>query len=226
MFFDVPDPAYTTSDEAKARFRVAVKIALGFIALIWIIECFNLWFDLELERFGVRPRELAGLSGILLAPLLHHDFVHLIANAVPLLVLGSGMFYLYPQASPKVIPAVWLGPGIAVWLFAPKDSIHAGASGLVYGFAAYVFLAGVLRRDRRAIAASLLVSFLYGSMVWGVLPIEPHVSWQTHLAAGLIGLALALALRRLDVPPLKRFAWEAEATALDSEDDVGPSQHY
>ena len=220
MLFDVPDPAYTTSAEAKARFWAAVRMALGFVALLWIIECANLWFDLELERFGVRPRDWVGLPGILFAPLLHHDFAHLIANAVPLIVLGSGMFYLYPQSAPKVIPAAWLGPGVAVWLFAPKDSIHAGASGLVYGLAAYVFVAGVLRRDRRAIAASLLVWFLYGSMVWGVLPMEPRVSWQTHLAAALIGIVMALALRRLDVLPRKRFAWEDEAAVSNAEQDI------
>ena len=90
-----------------------------------------------------------------------------------------------------------------------------GSSGLVYGLASYVFVAGVLRLDRRAIAASLLVSFLYGSLVWGVLPIQPGVSWQTHLAAALIGLALAIALRRLDIPPRKRYSWEDEAGERD-----------
>ena len=108
-----------------------------------------------------------------------------------------------------MIPAVYLGPGIAVWLFAGA-SVHIGASGLVYGLVSYIFVAGVLRRDRRAIAASLLVSFLYGSLAWGVLPIKPEVSWETHLAAALIGLVLAIALRRLDIPPRKHYAWEDE----------------
>ena len=126
------------------------------------------------------------------------------------------MLYLYPNSALKVLPAVYLGPGIAVWLFGRASSIHVGASGLVYGLVSYVFVAGVIRRDRRAIAASLLVSFLYGSAMWGVLPIEPGVSWETHLAAALIGLLLAIALRRLDVPPRKRYAWEDET---DDDDD-------
>src|SRR5712691_893908 len=210
MQIHIPDPAYTSSDRARANFRLAVKIALGFVALIWLIQLLNWGLDLELERFGVRPRELAGLPGILLAPLLHAGFAHLIANSLPLLVLGTGMLYLYPNSALKVIPAVYLGPGIAVWLFARAASVHVGASGLIYGFVSYIFLAGVIRRDRRAIAASLLVSFLYGSAVWGVLPIEPGVSWETHLAAALIGLALALALRRLDIPPRRRYTWEDE----------------
>jgi len=205
----IPDPAYTSSEQARANFRLAGKIALGFVALIWLIQLLNWGLDLELERFGVRPRQLAGLPGILLAPLLHGSFAHLATNSLPLLVLGTGMLYLYPSSALKVIPAVYLGPGIAVWLFA-RASVHVGASGLVYGLVSYIFVAGVIRRDTRAIAASLLVSFLYGSLAWGVLPIKPGVSWETHLAAALIGLVLAIALRRLDIPPRKRYAWEDE----------------
>src|SRR2546427_10496621 len=115
------------------------------------------------------------------------------------------MLHLYPNSAIKVIPAVYLGPGIAVWLFAKESTIHVGASGLIYGLVSYVFVAGLIRRDRRAIAASLLVSFLYGASVWGVLPIEPGVSWETHLAAALIGLALALALRRLAIRPRRPY---------------------
>ena len=205
----IPDPAYTSSERARANFRLAVKIALGFVALIWLIQLLNWGLDLELERFGVRPRQLAGLPGILLAPLLHGGFSHLFANSLPLLVLGAVMLHLYPNSALKVIPAVYLGPGIAVWLFA-RASVHVGASGLVYGLVSYIFVAGVIRRDTRAIAASLLVSFLYGSLAWGVFPIKPGVSWETHLAAGLIGLILAIALRHLDIPPRKRYDWDDE----------------
>jgi membrane associated rhomboid family serine protease len=211
MRADIPDPAYTSSARARANFRLAARIALGFVALVWLIQVLNWALDLDLRTIGVRPRELAGLSGILLAPLLHSGFAHLLTNTVPLLVLGTGMLYLYPNSALKVIPAVYLGPGIAVWLFGKASSVHVGASGLIYGLVSYIFVAGVLRRDRRAIAASLLVAFLYGSLVWGVLPIERGVSWETHLAAAIIGLALAIALRHLDVPPRKRYDWEDEA---------------
>jgi len=214
MQIHVLDPDYTSSERARANFRLAFKIALGFVALIWLIDIVNWALDLELQRFGVRPRQFAGLPGILLAPLLHGGPVHLIANSLPLLVLGTGMLYLYPNSAVKVLPAVYLGPGIVVWLFA-GGGVHVGSSGLVYGLVSYVFVAGLIRIDRRAIAASLLVAFLYGSMVWGVLPIQPGVSWQTHLAAALIGLALAIALRRLDIPPRKRYSWE------DEEDEQG-----
>jgi len=209
MQIDIPDPAYTSSERARANFRLAFKIALAFVALIWLIGLLNWGLDLGLERFGVRPRELAGLPGILLAPLLHASPSHLVANSLPLLVLGTVMLHLYPNSAVKVIPAVYLGTGIAVWLFA-RESVHLGASGLVYGLVTYIFVAGLIRRDRRAIGASLLVCFLYGTLAWGVFPIRPGVSWETHLAAALIGLALAVALRRLDIPPRKRYTWEDE----------------
>jgi membrane associated rhomboid family serine protease len=209
MQIHVPDPAYTSSVQARANFRLAIKIALGFIALIWLIQLLNWGLDLGLERFGVRPRQLGGLLGVLVAPLLHSDFSHLIANSLPLLVLGAGMLYLYPNSALKVIPAVYLGPGIAVWLFG-RASVHIGASGLVYGLVSYVFVAGVIRRDRRAVAAALLVYFLYGTLAWGVFPIKPEVSWETHLAAALIGLILAVFFQKLDIPPRKRYDWEDE----------------
>ncbi len=209
MEIHASDPAFTDSQRARANFRLAVKLALGFVALIWLIQLLNWALDLGVEDFGVRPRELAGLPGILFAPLMHSGFAHLIANSLPLLIVGTAMLYLYPSAALLVLPAVYLGPGIAVWVFA-RGGVHVGASGLIYGLVSYIFVAGMIRRDRRAIAASLLVSFLYGASVWGVLPIEPGVSWETHLAAAVIGLALALALRRLDIPPRRRYTWEDE----------------
>lgn len=216
MQIHIPDPAYTSSERAQANFRLAFKIALGFVALIWLIQLWNWGLDLGLARFGVRPRELGGLPGILLAPLLHDGFTHLIGNSLPLLVGGTMMLHLYPNSALKLMPAVYLGPGIAVWLFA-RGSVHVGASGLVYGLVSYIFVAGLIRRDTRAIAASLLVSFLYGTLVWGVLPIERGVSWETHLAAGLIGLALAIVLRHLDIPPRKRYGWEDEKDEYQDE---------
>ena len=209
MDVDIPDPAYTSSERARASFRLAFRIALCLVAFLWLIQSVNTAFDLGLGRFGVRPREWSGLPGIVLAPLLHASFGHLIANTAPLLVLLTAMLHLYPGSAVRALPAIFLGPGAAVWLLG-RASVHIGASGVVYGLVAHIFLAGVIRRDRRAIAASLLVYFLYGSLAWGVLPIQPGLSWETHLAGGLIGALSAMALRRLDIPPRRRYAWEDE----------------
>lgn len=205
MQVDSPDPAFTRSAKARDNFRLAARLSLGFVGLLWLIPL--LGWGLGLERFGVHPRQWIGLPGILVAPLLHVGFRHLIANSVPLLVLGTVMLQLYPTAAFRVLPAIYLGPGIAVWLFA-RDGIHVGASGLVYGLVSYIFVAGIMRRDRRAIAASLLVAFMYGALVWGVLPVKYGVSWETHLAAALIGMLLAIAMRHRDNPPRTRYSWE------------------
>jgi membrane associated rhomboid family serine protease len=217
MQIHMPDPAETGSEQARANFRLALKIALGYVTLLWLIHLVNWGLDLELEQFGVNPRQLRGLSGIFFAPLLHASFAHLIANSLPMAVLGTGMLYLYPKSAVSVVPVVYLGSGIAVWLFG-RASIHIGASGLVYGLVSYIFVAGLIRRDRRAIAAALLVSFMYGALVWGVLPIESGVSWETHLAAALIGVVMALVLRRLDIPARTRYSWEDEPEEFDGPD--------
>jgi membrane associated rhomboid family serine protease len=214
MQFDLPDPRYTHSAPSRALLALAMRLAAGFVVVLWLVHLMNWGLGLDPLPFGVRPREWLGLVGIVTAPLVHGDFAHLVANSVPLLVLGAVMLFLYPHASLRVLPAVYLGPGVLVWLFG-RDSVHIGASGLVYGLVGYVFVAGLLRRDRRAIAASLMVLMLYGSLAWGVLPIQPRVSWETHLAAAVIGVLAAFALRRLDVPPRKRYEWEDEPPEED-----------
>jgi membrane associated rhomboid family serine protease len=216
MRVDVSGPSDTGSEQPRADFRLAANTALAFVALLWVIQLSSWGLDLELERFGVLPRQLTGLPGILLAPLVHAGFIHLIANSLPLIVLGTTMLHLYPKSALRVLPAVYLGPGVAVWLFA-RSSIHVGASGLVYGLFSYILAAGIIRRDRRAIAASLLVCFMYGALVWGVLPIKPEFSWETHLAAALIGVVLAIMLRHLDIPPRTRYSWEDETDEFEDQ---------
>ena len=209
MQLNLPDPSSTHSARARANFRLALKISLGFVALLWVIFLLNWSLGLGFEHLALYPRQLDGLSGILFAPLLHGSLSHLFSNSVPLIVLGTGMLYLYPGSVLGTFSGVYLGTGLVVWLIG-RPSLHLGASGLVYGLAAYIFVAGLLRRDVRAIAASMLVYFLYGTLAWGVLPIRAGVSWETHLIAAIMGVLLAFRYRRLDVPPRKRYAWEDE----------------
>jgi membrane associated rhomboid family serine protease len=209
MQFDVPDPAYTHSARSRARFRLAIRIAIAFVALLWLIDFVNEALDIGPETSGIRPREWAGLPGIVFAPLVHAGFEHLIANSPPLLVLLTTMIFLYPTSTVRVLPAVWLGAGVVVWIIG-RESVHFGASGLVYGLASHVFVAGLLRHDRRAVAASLAVWFMYGSLIWGVLPSRDGMSWETHAAGAAIGIVSALLLRRVDVPPRKAYEWEGE----------------
>jgi len=216
MEFHTPDPSHTTSERASANFRLALALALAFVGLLWLIQLSNWALDLGPGDLGIRPRELGGAVGILFAPLLHAGFEHLISNSVPLIVSATTLLYLYPHCAGWVLPMVYLGPGVAVWLFG-RSSVHLGASGLVYGLVSFILVAGLLRRDRRAVAASLLICFMYGALVWGIFPIETGVSWETHLAAAVIGAVLAIALRHRDIPPAKRYTWEDEPAEIEGE---------
>ncbi|HEY1325888.1 MAG TPA: rhomboid family intramembrane serine protease [Casimicrobiaceae bacterium] len=225
MYADLRDAVYPDPARARANFVVALKLSLAFVALLWLIQVVISAPEVRIGDLGVRPREWTGLLGILTAPLVHGDWAHLVGNSVPLVVLGTTMLHLYPKSSRVVLPAVYLGPGIAVWLLARGGASHIGASGLVYGMFAYVLVAGIIRRDRRAVAAALLVCFLYGALVWGVLPIEARMSWETHLAAATIGVLLAFALRERDIPMRKRYSWEQEDATPAQFEDVDPSRY-
>ena len=122
------DPGFTASVRTRANFRLALRIALGFVGVLWLIQLSNLALDLGPANLGVRPREWSGLIGVLFAPLLHGGVEHLLANSPPLVVVATAMLYLYPQSSMRVLPAVYFGPGIAVWMFG-RSSMHLGASG-------------------------------------------------------------------------------------------------
>ena len=223
MALGKPDPRYTQSRRARSSFRLALKTTLIFIGILWTIFIFDAVFGLRLGRFGLRPGSVSGLIGILSAPLLHGSFQHLLSNTIPLLVSLTATLYLYPASSVRVIPLLWLGSGAIAW-YIGRPSLHFGASGLIYGMLAYVFVGGILRRDMRSVSVSLLVGFLYGSMIWGVLPIRPNMSWEMHLGGAMMGCLLAILYRRWDQVPLVRYDWEDDDAVPEwypetSEDD-------
>ena len=207
MHLGKPDPRLTSSSRAHRNFQLALKTALVLLGVLWTILIFDSVFNLGLARFGLRPRDLQGLLGIFTAPLIHGGFEHLFSNSLPLVVSLTTILYLYPRSAMRVIPVIWLGSGVLGWVIG-RPSLHFGASGLVYGLLAYVFISGMLRLDMRSVAVSVMVWFLYGSMIWGVLPIRPNMSWELHLSGAIIGVALAIVYRRWDVTPVKRYAWE------------------
>src|SRR5690606_9771465 len=134
-------------------------------------------------------------------------------------LLASLTLYCYPRAARVALPMIWLLSGLGVWLFA-RDSFHVGASGITHGLMFFLFVIGLLRRDRLAVATSLVVFFLYGSMLLSVLPGEERVSFEYHLAGAAAGLLAAILLRRRDpVPPRKRYSWEDEEDRLQPAGD-------
>ncbi len=197
--------------------RSAFAVAVSFSLLLWLIKLVEFLGGLDFSQFGIYPRQLDGLPGILLAPFIHGSFAHLFANTAPIIVIGTMLLYGYPRSAKVLLPVVYLGGGSAVWLFA-RDAYHIGASGLTFGMLFFVFTVGALRWERRAIAISLVVFFLYGSMIWGVLPSTPDVSFESHLSGALIGIVLAFLLRYRDPEsPRKQYGWEREAETDDYE---------
>ncbi|MDJ0656729.1 MAG: rhomboid family intramembrane serine protease [Xanthomonadales bacterium] len=202
-----PDPNYVTSERSKNNFKLALKATAVFVGVLWAIHMVNWGLDYSLNRFGIWPRNASGMVGVVAAPLLHSGFAHLFKNSLPLLVLGTGMLFVYPNASARALPAIYVGTGLLVWLFG-RGNIHIGASGLIYGMLAFVFFSGIVKRDARGVALSMLVFFLYGSMTWGIFPQGNSVSWESHLAGAVVGTVLALRFKAWDIPPRKRYDWE------------------
>jgi len=214
MQLSKPDPNFISSKKAQKNFLLAVQVSLGLAAVLWFILITDAYLDLNLARFGLRPRTATGLWGVMTAPLLHGGIEHLFSNTLPLIVSLTTLLYLYPNSSVRVLPMLWMGTGLLAWAIG-RPSLHIGASGFIYGMLAYVFVSGMLRQDLRSIAVSMLVWFLYGSMVWGILPIKPDMSWEMHLSGAILGIAMALLYRRWDRVPVKRYEWEDDDTVPD-----------
>lgn len=179
-----------------------------FVIVLWCIEGYFQGAGDRAYSMGNHPRNVDGLLGIFLSPLIHAGIDHLLANSAPLLIVGTGIWYFYRQIATRVIAMIWIFTGFWVWLMA-REEYHIGASGLVYGGVVFLFFSGVLRKDVRLLAVSLLVVFLYGSLAWGVFPIDPTQSWETHLAGSLAGLFAAVYYRDRG-PRRKVYQWEIE----------------
>lgn len=148
------------------------------------------FFDLDFKTFGIFPQKIEALKGIILTPFIHENFNHLLSNTFPFFFLSLAIFYFYRKQAYRVLIACWFLTNFAVWL-GGRFAWHIGASGLVYAFASFLFFAGILGKDRRFIAISLLVIFLYGGMIWGIFPGKINVSWESHLFGFLSGFIVA-----------------------------------
>lgn len=187
-------------------------IPLIFPLILWIVHSVSIVFDISFVTLGILPREISGLVGIFFSPLIHENFSHLFSNTLPLIVLGYGVFYFYPNAAYKVITFVYLITGSLVWLFA-RTAYHIGASGIVYSFVAFIFFSGLFRRDNKSISLALVVIFLYGGLVWGVFSGAENISWESHAFGALSGIIAAFIYRKIDPP--KKYDWEDEEDKVD-----------
>jgi membrane associated rhomboid family serine protease len=198
----------------------SIVLPFLFVFLLWAIWAIEVIGDYNFGVLGIYPLRLSGLIGILTAPLIHADFSHLASNSVPLLVLGSALFYFYRDLALRIFVLIYLLTGAWVWL-AARPAYHIGASGVVYGLAMFIFASGVIRKHSGLMAVALVVVFLYGSLVWGIFPEffpEQNISWESHLLGLVAGLILAMYFRN-EGPQRRRYEWELEEEMEEMEEE-------
>jgi len=201
--------------EEKKRFVYSLVFPAFFLLLLWAVKLVEISMELTFVQGGVYPRRWSGLMGILFSPLIHGDWKPLLDNSMPVLLLSLALFYFYRDIAYKIWGLIYLLGGIMLWGVG-REAYHIGASGLIYGLAAFLFLSGFIRRVRSLTAISLLVVFWYGSMVWGLLPFDYEVSFEAHITGAVSGLVLATLYR--DEGP------EPERRELDEEEEHGDSK--
>ena len=211
-----------TKNIERERFLDAVKYPTIFLVLLWVIRGIEVFFKIDLSPYSLYPKHFSGLVGIITAPLLHADLGHIAANSIPVWVLGTGVFYFYKEIAWKVMLITYTMTGFWTWIIGRSvDEYgfavhHLGASGLIYAWAFFLFFSGVFRRSVQLSAISFLIIFLYGSIVWGLLPLEKAVSFESHICGALSGLVCAFYYRK-EGPQRKRYKWEDEEE--DDEND-------
>ncbi|HHM20766.1 MAG TPA: rhomboid family intramembrane serine protease [Bacteroidetes bacterium] len=168
----------------------SIRISLQFIVILWTIHFLQISTGWDFGRYGVFPREVFGLRGILLSPLIHSDIQHLFSNSAPLFFLSVMITYFYRRIALHSMLMIYLLTGLTVWLFG-RRVFHIGASGVVYGLVSFVFWMGIFRRSIKSVILALIVTILYSSYILGILPNQEGISWESHLLGGLTGIFTA-----------------------------------
>ena len=182
--------------EEHLKFSPAVfTIPLLFVFTIWFVYWLEIKVGWNFNKLGIFPRNFSGLKGVFCSPFIHSDTNHLFNNSVPLFVLSACLFYFYTKVAAKVLIYGGLVTGLLTWIIA-RESYHIGASGIVYLLFSFVLFSGIIKRNYRLVAVSFITIFLYGSMVWYVLPIKEGMSWEGHLSGLITGFVLSLLYRK------------------------------
>ena len=193
-----------------------------FVFLMWMVKIVEVLFGIDFSDYGIYPLTARGLEGILFSPFIHASFSHLFNNSLPLFFLSVALFYFYSEVAIKVFLWTYFLTGLLVWI-AGRAAYHIGASGLVYGLASFLFFSGIIRRYFRLIALSLLIVFLYGSMVWGLFPgVYKNVSWESHMLGFFSGVVLAIRYRN-EGPQKPVYEWMEEEETMPGEDEENSS---
>ena len=192
---------------------IVIAFPLYFVLVLWIVFWLEANYELYLNKYGLYPRTFKGLRGIFFSPFIHSGIKHLFNNSLPLLILLSSLFYFYRKIAFKVLIYGTLLSGLLTWFIA-RDVYHIGASGIVYLLFSFILFSGLIRKYYRLIAVSLIVIFLYGSMIWYILPIKEEISWEGHLSGFILGLLFSFIYRNHGPQPLQ-YDWEDEDYSED-----------
>lgn len=209
----------------RKKFLGSLIIPLIIVAVMWAVMIIEVSLGVDLNRYGLIPHTVQGLIGILTLPFLHGNWEHLMANSVPVIVLGTALYYFYPTLANRVMLITYLGSGLLTWCLGNPNTTHVGASALIYGLNLFLIVSGFIRGNRQLIVISLIMVFLYGSFIWGMIPslAKPqNISWEGHLSGAIIGIVLALLLRK-EGPQKEVHHWEEDDDKNDSEDDDAES---
>jgi len=179
----------------RASFFASSAVPFRLVFLMWLFFSVQFYTGIDLGVLGIRPRTFGGLIGIFLAPLIHGDYMHLLSNTFPVLFLGIILYFFYDRIAGTVFFRSYFITNLMVWLFAFRDSYHIGASGLVYALTSFLILFGFLRRDFLSLLIATGILILYGGVfISGVLPVDPRISWESHLSGALVGAVTAINL--------------------------------
>lgn len=206
----------------KQKFFISLLFPGFFLLLLWLIKLIEETGGYDFGKFGLYPLDLQGLRGIFFFPLIHGSYEHLINNSAPLLVLSVALFYFYRPIGYRVFLLIYFMHGIWLWFFA-RDAYHIGASGLIYGLGAFLFTSGIIRKNTNLLAISLVVAFLYGSMVWGIFPVKEGVSWEGHLTGMVAGIILSYFYKQYG-PQANFNQWKHDMP--EDEDDIDDENAY
>ena len=197
------------TDSTHFRFSSTVLIVpMAAVILVWGVYWIEVAFGFNFNHFGIFPRSLSGLKGIFLSPFIHGSLKHLYNNTIPVAILLAALFYFYRNIAFRVLVSGVLLSGVITWLIG-RQSYHIGASGLIYVLASFIFFKGIFSKHFRLIALSLIVVFIYGSLLWYIFPVKDGISWEGHLAGFITGFLFALILKA-KVPKPKKYEWERE----------------
>lgn len=184
------------NDENQLKISKSVfLIPVAYIVAIWFIYWVEIYFSLNFNKFGVYPRTLKGFRGVFFTHFIHSNTSHLFNNSIPLFVLLTSLFYFYKDVALKILLFGGFFTGFLTWVIA-RDSYHIGASGIVYLLFSFIFFSGIIRKHFRLVALSLIIIFLYGSMIWYVFPVKEGMSWEGHLSGFVVGFILAFLFRK------------------------------